>query len=198
MDKRQFLAGAAVLGAAATPAFASKRAGNVACAASPVILTIAGTIKRSNRGALDPAFDPLLAKHQVKFSQAYGVDFSLIASMPVVTIKPIIEYDARPHTLSGPLLTDVLEHVGAPAAGSTQIVMRAVDGYAVSTTLDKVHDYRMIVATHMDGKPLPLGGLGPLWAVYDPDHIPELAGKPLKDRFVLSPWGLYQMQVTEA
>ncbi|ANB76569.1 hypothetical protein [Paraburkholderia phytofirmans] len=198
MDKRQFLASTAALGATAVPAFASKRAGNAACAASPVILTIAGAIKRSNRGALDPAFDPLLAKHQVKFSQAYGVDLPFIASMPVVTIKPTIEYDARPHTLSGPLLGDVLDHVGAPAAGSTQIVMRAVDGYAVMTTLDKVHDYRMIVATHMDGKPLPLGGLGPLWAVYDPDHIPELAGKPLKDRFVLSPWGLYQIQVTQA
>ncbi|RKE38355.1 hypothetical protein B0G76_4670 [Paraburkholderia sp. BL23I1N1] len=198
MDKRQFLASAAVLGATAAPAFASKHVGQGACTASPVILTIAGAIKRSNRGALDPAFDQLLAKHQVKFSQAYGVDLPLIASMPAVTIKPTIEYDARPHTLSGPLLGDVLAHVGAPGAGSTQIVMRAVDGYAVMTTLDKVHDYRMIVATHMDGKPLPLGGLGPLWAVYDPDSIPELAGKPLKDRFVLSPWGLYQMQVTEA
>ncbi|CAE6808691.1 molybdopterin-dependent oxidoreductase [Paraburkholderia haematera] len=198
MDKRQFLASAAVLGATAAPAFASKRVGQGACAASPVVLTIAGAIKRSNRGALDPAFDQLLAKHQVKFSQAYGVDLPLIASMPVVTIKPTIEYDARPHTLSGPLLSDVLAHVGAPGAGSTQIVMRAVDGYAVMTTLDKVHDYRMIVATHMDGKPLPLGGLGPLWVVYDPDSIPELAGKPLKDRFVLSPWGFYQMQVTEA
>lgn len=197
MDKRQFLTSAAVLGATAAPAFASKRAGHVTCGASPVILTIAGAIKRINRGALDPAFDPLLAKHQVKFSQAYGVDLPLIASMPVVTIKPTIEYDARPHTLSGPLLSDLLAHVGAPTAGSTQIVMRAVDGYAVMTTLDKVHDYRMIVATHMDGKPLPLGGLGPLWAVYDPDSIPELAGKPLNDRFVLSPWGLYEIQVTE-
>jgi len=115
-----------------------------------------------------------------------------------VTIKPTTEYDSRQHTLSGPLLTDVLDHVGAPSAGSTQILMHAVDGYAVMTTLDKVRAYRFIVATQMDGKPLPLGGVGPLWATYDADNIAELSSKPLKDRFELSPWGLYHLQVSEA
>jgi hypothetical protein len=96
------------------------------------------------------------------------------------------------------LLTHVLEHVGAPSAGNTQIVMHAVDGYAVATTLDKVRAYQFIVATQMDGKPLPLGGVGPLWATYDADNIPELSNKPLKDRFELSPWGLYHLQVAAA
>ncbi|ASL47528.1 hypothetical protein bAD24_III09040 [Burkholderia sp. AD24] len=198
MNKRQFLTGAAVLSAAAAPAFAAKPAHHEACNASPVVLTITGSIKRHNRGALDPAFDQLLAKHQVKFSEAYGMDFASISSMPAVTIKPTTEYDSRQHTLSGPLLTDVLDHVGAPSAGSTQILMHAVDGYAVMTTLDKVRAYRFIVATQMDGKPLPLGGVGPLWATYDADNIAELSSKPLKDRFELSPWGLYHLQVSAA
>jgi hypothetical protein len=68
----------------------------------------------------------------------------------------------------------------------------------VLTTLDNVRAWKFIVATHMDGKPMPLGGLGPLWAIYDADNIPQLAAKPLKDRFVLCPWGLYHIQVTEA
>ncbi|EIF34579.1 putative molybdopterin-dependent oxidoreductase [Burkholderia sp. Ch1-1] len=200
MNKRQFLSSAALLGAsaAAAPAFGGQPVRKQACAASPVVLTISGAIRRHNRGALDPAFDQLLAKHQVKFSEAYGLDVPFIAGMPAVTIKPTTEYDSRPHALSGPLLTNVLEHVGAPTAGSTQIVMHAVDGYAVATTLDKVRAYKFIVATHMDGKPLPLGGVGPLWATYDADNIPELSGKPLKDRFELSPWGLYHLQVTGA
>jgi hypothetical protein len=198
MNKRQFLSSAALLSAAAAPAFGGQPARKQACAASPVILTISGAIRRHNRGALDPAFDQLLAKHQVKFSEAYGVDSALIASMPAVTIKPTTEYDSRQHTLSGPLLIHVLEHVGAPSAGNTQIVMHAVDGYAVATTLDKVRAYQFIVATQMDGKPLPLGGVGPLWATYDADNIPELSNKPLKDRFELSPWGLYHLQVAAA
>ena len=198
MNKCKFLTRAAVLSAAAAPAFAARRARNETCTASPVVLTISGSIKRHDRGALDPAFDRLLAKHQVKFSEAYCLDFASIAGMPAVTIKPTTEYDSRQHVLSGPLLTDVLDRVGAPGAGSTQILMHAVDGYAVMTTLDKVRAYRFIVATQMDGKPLPLGGLGPLWATYDADNIAELSGKPLKDRFELAPWGLYHLQVTEA
>jgi hypothetical protein len=200
MNKRQFLTRAAVLSATATtaPAFGGKRVHNESCPPSPVILTISGAIKRHNRGALDPAFDQLLAKHQVKFSEAYGLDLSTLASMKAATIKPTLEYDSRQHAFSGPLLTDVLDYVGAPGAGSTRILMHAIDGYAVMTTLDTVRAYRFIVATQMDGKPLPLGGVGPLWAIYDADNIPSLAAKPLKERFELSPWGLYHLQASEA
>jgi hypothetical protein len=198
MDKRQFLTRAAIVGAAATPAFGQKNVKHETCGPSPTLLTINGAIKRSNRGALDPAFDQLMAKQQVKFQQAYVLDFLLITSLPAVTIKPTTEYDAKQHALSGPLLSDVLAHVGAPDAGDTKILLRAIDGYAVAPTLANVRAYRFIVATHMDGKPMPLGGLGPLWAVYDADNIPELAAKPLKDRFVLCPWALYNIQVNEA
>jgi hypothetical protein len=114
-----------------------------------VVLTISGSIKAHNRGALDPAFDQLFAKHQVKFADAFGVDLSLLASMKTVTIRPTLEYDSRQHTLSGPLLTDVLDHVGAPGSAQTQILMHAVDGYAVMTSLDKLRAYRFIVAAQM-------------------------------------------------
>lgn len=198
MDKRQFLTRTAALGAVASPAFAQKNARNDVCAASPVLLTVTGAIRHGNRGALDPALDQLLAKHLLKFNEAYTFDFATIDRMPAMTIKPTLEYDSKPHTLSGPLLTDVLARVGAPQAGETKILLRAIDGYAVMTTLDTLRSNRFILATHLDGKPLPLGGLGPLWAVYDADRIPEQAAKPLKERFVLCPWGLYQMQINEA
>jgi hypothetical protein len=120
MNKRGFLAGAAVLGAMASPAFGARRVRTQACAASPVLLTVSGSIKSHNRGALDPAFDRLLARHQVKFAQAYGADLPLLASMKTVTIRPTLEYDSRQHTLSGPLLTDVLDHIGAPSSADTQ------------------------------------------------------------------------------
>ncbi|HXZ09159.1 MAG TPA: molybdopterin-dependent oxidoreductase [Paraburkholderia sp.] len=198
MNKRKFLTSAALLGAATSPAFGQRPGHGGACVASPVLLTVSGAIKRSNRGPLDPALDQMLAKHLVKFDSAYTFDFPTIAAMPAVTIKPTLEYDARQHTLRGPLLADVLQQLGAPAAGETKVVLRAVDGYAVMTTLDTLRSDRFILATQIDGKPLPLGGLGPLWAVYDADNVPEMAAKPLKERFVLCPWGLYQIQVTAA
>lgn len=204
MNKRQFLTSAAAtsaaaFGAAATPAFAVTNAKHSACtAAAPIVLTVSGAIKRTNRGALDPAFDPLMAKQLVKFPQAYTLDYTSIASLPAVTIKPTIEYDAKQHTLSGPLLTSVLEQAGIPNSGDTRISLRAVDGYTVQTTLENIRAWKFVVATHMDGKPMPLGGLGPLWAIYDADNIAQLASKPLKDRFVLCPWGLYHIEVTAA
>jgi hypothetical protein len=197
MDKRQFLSGALALGAVSS-AYAGKREAGDACAASPALLTISGAIKRHNRGAFNPPLDQLFGKQRVTFPAAYAHSFQSLAGLPAVTIRPTLEYDGQAHTLSGPLLIDVLQGVGVPNAGATNIMLRAIDGYAVMVPLDTVRAYRFIVATHLDGKPMPLGGLGPLWAVYDADRIPDLAGKPLKERFVMCPWALYHIQVSEA
>jgi hypothetical protein len=40
-----------------------------------------------------------------------------------------------------------------------------------------------------------LGGLGPLWAIPDADRVPELAARPLADRFGGCPWSLYHIDV---
>ena len=40
-----------------------------------------------------------------------------------------------------------------------------------------------------------LGGLGPLWAVFDPGRVPELAARPLAERFASRPWALYHVEV---
>jgi len=77
-------------------------------------------------------------------------------------------------------------------------VLRAVDGYTVSLSLAQVRQYRVIVATHLDGQPMPLGGLGPLWAVFDADRHPDMAAKPLPERFAQCPWGLYHLDVQAA
>ena len=42
---------------------------------------------------------------------------------------------------------------------------------------------------------MPLGGLGPLWAVYDADRFPDMAAKPVTERFGLCPCGLYHIDV---
>ena len=56
----------------------------------------------------------------------------------------------------------------------------------------------MIVATSVDGVPLGIGGLGPLWAVYDADRLPDFKDRPLQQRFALCPWGLYLIEVKSA
>jgi len=191
MKKRQFL-GVAALAAGALPA----RAVPVHAAdRGPVLLTISGAISRPNRGAVDPALDQMMKKHKVSFEQAHAADFAALLALPALSINPTLEYDARAHALRGPLLLDVLGMAGARIRPETRIVLRAVDGFAASISAEQARAQRFIVATHLDGKPMALGGLGPLWAVIDADRIKALADKPLAERFGACPWALYHIEV---
>ena len=193
MQKRRFIT--AALGAAALPAIAQGSAApNLR---GPALLTITGSIGKTNRGAFDPVLDQMMGKHKLSFEKAYQFDYPSLASMKAASIQPTLEYDKKPHKLSGPLLADVLAQVGV-TGDAGKIAMRAVDGYAPAISLADLRKYRFMVATHLDGKPMPLGGLGPLWAVYDADRFPDMAAKPVDQRFALCPWGLYHIDVQPA
>ena len=194
MKKRDFLAVSA-LGASILPA--SLLAQQTAKALrTPALLTVTGLIGKGNRGALDPALDQMMAKQKIKFDKAFVFDFAAITALPKVEIKPTLEYDNKAHSLSGPLLSELVRAAGAPAQG-TRLLLRAVDGYNIAITLADAQKYRFIVATQLDGHPMPLGGLGPLWAVYDADRFADMAAKPVTERFSLCPWALYHIDVQQ-
>jgi len=197
MKKRQFLA-AGLLGMS-TAAIAANQKKPVACSvpkdAGPVLLTLTGAIGAGNRGALDPALDQMMAKQKLQFNRAHTFDFASLSALPQVAIKPTLEYDNKQHVLSGPLLADVVNAAGAEPGAASDVLLRAVDGYAVQVALADIRKYRFIVATHLDGKAIPLGGLGPLWAVYDADSFPDIMKKPISARFALCPWGMYHIEV---
>lgn len=191
MNKRQFLA--AAIGSASLPAFsvsASTSRQNV----GPSLLTVTGAVV-PNRGPFDPALDQMMHKQRIKFDRAHAFDFAMLAALPSVAIKPTLEQDAKPHALRGPLLLDVVKAAGAKLTDATSLLLRAVDGYAVVITSADMHKYRFIVATHLDGLAMPLGGLGPLWAMYEADHFPDMAAKALNERFGSCPWALYHIEV---
>ncbi|MES2899683.1 MAG: molybdopterin-dependent oxidoreductase [Pseudomonadota bacterium] len=192
MNKRHFL-GAAALGATslASSATPSQRGGAV----GPALLTVTGAIAKTNRGAFDPTQDILMGKHKLQFQRAWTFDFANLAAMPALTIRPSLEYDGKAHSLKGPLLSEVLARAGAVGADGTKIVLRAIDGYAAIVTMGQLRKEKMIIATHLDGAPMALGALGPLWAVLDADRIPERAAMPLASRFGGCPWALYHIDV---
>ena len=196
MNKRNFLSSA---GAAATGWLAL---GNAHAAAGggngPTLLTVTGAVATSNRSPFDPALDQMMGKHGVQFGKAFVFDAASLQRLPAQTIKPTLEYDGKVHTLSGPLLTAVLEAAGADTGKNVQLGLRAVDGYNIGISLAEAAASRMLVATHLDGQPMALGGLGPQWAVWDADRLPNLKNKPLKERFGQCPWGLYLIDVTKA
>jgi len=195
--KRRDVMTSAALGAALIPSVAFAQPAK-AGRRGPPLLTVTGAIVRTNRGALDPALDQLMQKHKVTFDKAYTFDFATIAALPSVTIKPTLEYDEKPHTLTGPLLTDLVKVAAPNLPDSAKLLLRAIDGYALVVPLADARRYRFIVAHGLDGQPIPLGGLGPLWAVYDADRFPDMAAKPVKERFGSCPWGLYHIDVQQS
>lgn len=199
MNKRNFLQAAAgsALTASATALSLPAVAAGKSSASGPVLLTVTGEIARSNRGPLDPALDQMMHKQKLDFDKAFTFDFAALAALPAVDIRPTLEYDNKPHTLRGPLLADVMHAAGGDPKAQGY-VLRAVDGYAVMVLREDALKYRFIVATHLDGKPIPLGGLGPLWAVYDADRFPDMASRPVSARFGLCPWGIYHIAVRKS
>lgn len=192
MKRRGFLATAAA-GLAAAPLVPGV-AGAAALRHEPALLTVSGAIANGNRGPTGP-LDQLMDKHGIAFQRAHAFDFAAIATLPTVTIEPVVVYDAKPHRITGPLLTTVLKAAGV-GAHHADLVLRAVDGYGAVLTLEQAKAWHFMVATHVDGAPAPLGGLGPLWAVYDPAKVPEMKDKTLEERFANCPWGLYHIEVT--
>ncbi|HSW17698.1 MAG TPA: molybdopterin-dependent oxidoreductase [Ramlibacter sp.] len=188
MKKRYFL-GALASGAALPLTSGAQQA---KAANGPALLTVTGAIGKTNRGPLDAVLDQLMAKQKLAFDKAHAFDFAALSALPAVTIKPTLEYDKKQHTLKGPLLATVLQAAGATGS---KLAMRAIDGYAPTITVADAQKYRFIVATHLDGRPMPLGGLGPLWAVYEADKFPDMAAKPVDQRFASCPWGLYHIDV---
>lgn len=196
MNKRQFLQTAAI--SATTLPFAASQAAPANLNKGPGLLTVTGLIGKANRGPLDPLLDQMMVKQKVTFDKAFVFDFAAISALPAVTIKPTLEYDAKVHSLRGPLLVDVLKAAGAPQTDATRLFLRALDGYVVAPTLGDVRKYRFILATHLDGVPLVLGGLGPFFVVYDADRFADMAAKPVTERFPLCPWGCYHIDVKSA
>lgn len=192
MNKRQFISSAALaatLPASAAPGAAPSRD------QGPALLTVTGAIARANRGPFDPILDQMMKKHKLSFEKACAFGFADLSRLPQVSIRPTLEYDGKVHTLRGPLLTGVLSLAGALATDNSTLAMRAVDGYVGMISVAQARAQRFIVATHLDGQPMGLGGLGPLWAVVDADRVPALAARPLAERFGGCPWALYHIDV---
>lgn len=196
-DKRRFLAVTGATGAAGLLPLLAPRAHAAAppLPAQPALLTVSGAVGKSNRGAFDPVIDQMMGKHGIQFDKAFAFDAAALAQLPAVTIKPTLEYDAKVHELRGPLLATVLAAAGVAGGTPVKLGLRAVDGYNVGLSLADATSYRMIVATHIDGRPMALGGFGPQWAVYEADTVAPFKDKPLKQRFGLCPWGLYHIDV---
>jgi hypothetical protein len=74
----------------------------------------------------------------------------------------------REVTATGPGIAAVLK---AAQAEGKKVLVQASDGYAPEFTAEDIAKDKMILALEADGKPLALGGRGPLWLLGPTDSF---------------------------
>ena len=135
----------------------------------PAVLTIVGAIEASNRGPYDANEDKFFGYHEYTFDKAVAFDVAMLEALGMQTAEIGYEGWPAPIRFEGPLLSDLLDAVGAHGSTVTAV---ALDGYAERIEGSEIAAYRWILATRRNGDFMAIGGHGPTWLVYDrgPDH----------------------------
>lgn len=167
----------------------------------PVALTISGPGIEANRAQTNDTTDRMLVARGLRFDKAWACGMDAITSLEYAQLDIPLEYDDARHRLAGPLLETCLQAAGLDIAAAMRqgwwLGLYGIDGYHAQMPLAQAMRWRLMVATHLDGQPLAVGGLGPLWAIYDARVPAELAATPLKQRFAQAVWGLYYLRISE-
>lgn len=166
----------------------------------PVVLTIAGIGVQANRGKPQAVADRMLTVHGYQFDAAGSCGLDAINSLQQHSLKTVAEYDEAEHSLRGPLLENILQAAGVDMAQAIAqghwLTLQGIDGYRTQMPVAQAVRWRIMLATQMDGQPLAMDGVGPLWTMFAPEQIAELTQLPIKERFQAAVWGLYFIQVS--
>ena len=143
-------------------------------AGDQVVLTIAGDIAKTNRGATDDFAEAFFRYHDITFARAFEFtrrDLERLGAHELTAKYPGKDLTVR---AEGPRLSAVLDAVRA--RGTTATIM-AFDGYATEIPLAELRKYPVVLALNRDGRDLGIGGRGPAWVVYPTSGYPELAAR---------------------
>lgn len=154
----------------------------------PAVLTVHGSVARANRGAPDPALEPLFARYELEFSEARSFTRRDLASLEQVEISVRYPEGGETQVFSGPRMRDVLTAAGAE--GDTVVIL-AFDGYRREIPLARFYDHGVVLALERNGEPLGIGGFGPAMLAWPRDSDAALAGQN-DDDWV---WGVFAVEV---
>lgn len=137
----------------------------------PVVLTLSGLLRKPNDG-----------RHA-------HFDMAMIERLPQTSFSTRTPWYAQARKFTGPLLRDVLA-----AAGAKGTALRAValNDYKVEIPVDDAMKYKVVMATRLDGQPMPLREKGPLFIIYPYDESADLRSERFYSR---SAWQLRTLEV---
>lgn len=118
-----------------------------------------------------------------------GFDLEALRSLPQARLETSTVVTDGTHLFTGFLMRDLLEKV--EARGET-VTATALNEYIVDIPISDFHNYDVVVAYEMDGKPLERADKGPLWIVYPRDDHSELQDIRFDYRWV---WQLSGLEV---
>jgi hypothetical protein len=154
--------------------------------AGPVLITVF-----AEDGAETAPRDGLFASYGLGVGQAATLfDAGALASLPARRIEADFPVGAAPRTFSGPSLADV---VAASGARGASVRLTAFDGYQVEISSEMIAQHDPILATHVAGEPLSVGGLGPamlVWPRQSDDRLTDMNDD-------LWPWGVFAIETLD-
>lgn len=157
---------------------------------STIILTVTGEIGATNRGPLDEFQDAFLGHKGVKFDKAYEFSRASLNALGAHEVQIKRANWPAMVSLRGPRFKDVLATVKAQGA---TVVLTALDGYESKFPVASLQSDDVLLATEADGKPLPIGGHGPVWLVFPAGVVP---GDDTSGDAGLA-WSIYHMAIVK-
>jgi hypothetical protein len=117
------------------------------------LLTITGSIRQTNA------------------PKAAIFDRAMFEALPQRKARIQTPWNSTPTAFEGPLLSALLDTVGATG---TKVLVTALNDYTSEIPIDDFRKWPVMLATRMDGKPIPVREKGPLFIIYPFDKVPEL------------------------
>ncbi|WP_261970910.1 molybdopterin-dependent oxidoreductase [Prosthecodimorpha staleyi] len=137
-----------------------------------VVLTVTGKITETN-GSAGAEFD-----------------LAMLDALPGRTARMKTPWTEGETTFSGPLCRAILAAAGAN--GTAPIVVRALNDYAADVPLEDCKNLDMILATKINGEPIPVRAKGPLFVIYPFDKDPSLYNEKY---FARSVWQVKSIEI---
>lgn len=128
-----------------------------------VVLEVKGNIERKN------------AKAEAHF------DMQMLKALPQHGFDTGTPWTSGVSHYSGPLMRDLLEHVGATGEA---VKVSALNGYEAEIPVEDFYDYDVILALERNNQPMPIREYGPLWVLYPFDQDEVLLNEKIRFRAV--------------
>ncbi|SEO31719.1 hypothetical protein SAMN05216227_10951 [Pseudorhodobacter antarcticus] len=113
-----------------------------------------------------------------------------LAALPQTTVVTENDYVDTKATFTGLLVRDLFEE--GSIKPDSNLVLTALNDYAVTIPASDVLDYDVILATTMDGKEMSVREKGPVWIIYPMSDHEKLRDASYNDRLI---WQLSSVEL---